>query len=608
MSLPDPVDGEKPSNPSRPETFISPMKRKLHDPHVTFEEYLHYAARTRIEEKTDLTIPETSILQQVFRRKSSPETEASATNGVTSTDTSEKVEKLSNSSGERQGDHEPGQRRRSSLLSRHSVITEAEWRNASRALRTASWGAGFYLITTDILGPYGVGFALGTLGWGPGVALYTVFAFMAGYSGYLLWQVYLGLDSYEYPLRNYGDLVYRTMGGPARHVVNVLQSIQLLLITGQVIIQNGQGISQTSKFRLCYVVCVVLFVIAGFFMGQVRTLRNFGVASMVAVGVNLLVIFISMGVMAHSPPNFAISVLGSAGSAVNPDTITPDAHGNFPPIIHYAGMPDSGNFVGAINGLMSGVFAYGGAMLFVEIMAEMRRPWDFIKAMWSAQFFIYSVYLIYGCYVYHFQGQYSFQISYMGLSIYGFQAACDMLVVISGLIAAGLYGNIGIKVLYNQVFMELLRAPPLSTKTGKYVFAAIVPIYWSVAFVVAGAIPDYFGFVSVIAAFCVVQFSYSFPPIIHLAYTMQKNSLRDGEGFDDTTGQTTRHDRGLKRLVRGFFADKWYINVWHIIHAGGALATAGLGAYAAIQGMIAAFKIPQVNSFTCTSPLDLSAA
>jgi len=27
---------------------------------------------------------------------------------------------------------------------------------------------GFYLITTDILGPYGVGFSMGTLGWGPG--------------------------------------------------------------------------------------------------------------------------------------------------------------------------------------------------------------------------------------------------------------------------------------------------------------------------------------------------------------------------------------------------------------------------------------------------------
>ena len=120
---------------------------------------------------------------------------------------------------------------------------------------------------------------------------------MAGYSGYLLWHVFMGLDSYEYPLRNYGDLAYRTLGSVARHVVNILQSIQLLLICSQVIIQNGQGISQTSKFRLCYAVCVILFVIAGFFIGQVRTLRSFGVFSMIAVGINLLVIFISMGVM-----------------------------------------------------------------------------------------------------------------------------------------------------------------------------------------------------------------------------------------------------------------------------------------------------------------------
>lgn len=28
--------------------------------------------------------------------------------------------------------------------------------------------SGFYLITTDILGPYGSGFAMGSLGWGPG--------------------------------------------------------------------------------------------------------------------------------------------------------------------------------------------------------------------------------------------------------------------------------------------------------------------------------------------------------------------------------------------------------------------------------------------------------
>lgn len=32
------------------------------------------------------------------------------------------------------------------------VVTEEEWKTSARALRTASWGTMFYIITTDILG------------------------------------------------------------------------------------------------------------------------------------------------------------------------------------------------------------------------------------------------------------------------------------------------------------------------------------------------------------------------------------------------------------------------------------------------------------------------
>lgn len=34
----------------------------------------------------------------------------------------------------------------------YGAIPDEEWRTAARALRTASWGTIFYLITTDILG------------------------------------------------------------------------------------------------------------------------------------------------------------------------------------------------------------------------------------------------------------------------------------------------------------------------------------------------------------------------------------------------------------------------------------------------------------------------
>lgn len=364
-------------------SYIRPQARLLHDPAITFEEYHYYARRTR-EEEEHLESPKLRWREIINRstNKTARETDAGADRKVSEVNFAIEQDRLQ--------------------------ITDEEWTNASRAMRTASSGAAFYLITTDILGPYGVGFAMGTLGWGPGIALYTVFGFMAGYSGYLIWHTFLGLDSYEFPCRNYGDLGFRTWGTTVRYVTNIMQALGLLLLLGQVTIQYGQNISQVSKFRLCYIVCPLLFVIAGFFMTQIRTLKNYGLVANFSVWLTVLTIFITMGVMANSPPNYAISVLGSAGGVVDPTTITPDAQGNYPPIVHYGGLP-AANLVGSINGLLSGVLAYAGAQLFVEFLAEMKRPRDFLKAMWGAQFFIYSVYLIYGCYVYHFQGQYAYQ-------------------------------------------------------------------------------------------------------------------------------------------------------------------------------------------------------
>lgn len=46
------------------------------------------------------------------------------------------------------------------------------------------------------------------------------------------------------------------------------------------------------------------------------------------------------------------------------------------------------------------MFSYGGAMIFPEFMAEMRRPRDFWKAAFCAQFFCYALYMTFGIYVY----------------------------------------------------------------------------------------------------------------------------------------------------------------------------------------------------------------
>lgn len=133
------------------------------------------------------------------------------------------------------------------------------------------------------------------MGYGPGVALYTVFGGFACYSGYLLWDIFLHLDSDRYPLLNFGDLFYRVYGRYARHFINVTQFLQMILMVSALILSNGQSISQVSKTKLCFVACLIVFMAAGMILGQIRTLQRFGWLANFAVWINLLIIFFWYG-------------------------------------------------------------------------------------------------------------------------------------------------------------------------------------------------------------------------------------------------------------------------------------------------------------------------
>jgi hypothetical protein len=174
-------------------------------------------------------------------------------------------------------------------------ITETEWETAQRATRTATWGSIFYLITTDILGPTNVPWAISQMGFGPGAALYTVFGIMAYYSGMQLWKIFIGLDSTRYPMRNYGDVAFRIFGSWARLGVNVLQSFQFFLNITLLIESNGQGLAQMAKGKsgngfLCFVVAEVIFMLLGFLFGQIRTLQRLSWLANIAIWLNVVVI------------------------------------------------------------------------------------------------------------------------------------------------------------------------------------------------------------------------------------------------------------------------------------------------------------------------------
>src|SRR6266480_4455390 len=53
--------------------------------------------------------------------------------------------------------------------------------------------------------------------------------------------------------------------------------------------------------------------------------------------------------------------------------------------------------------------------------------------------------MLYGLFMYGYQGQYVISPSYLGIGKYSLQTAGNVFAMVSAVIAAGLYGNIGIK-------------------------------------------------------------------------------------------------------------------------------------------------------------------
>lgn len=268
---------------------IKPQHRLLHDPNVTFEEYLFYAERTRAEE--DGKMPGTKprvTLKAIFV----PSANSGVVEGAAASGAWDAVTELNLS--------DPGVR---------AGISDEEWANASRALRTATAAACFYLITTDILGPFvsrshpplspffvdsgivstlkqghacwehllivrrlGSRICSGYNGVGRGIrplhSLWGVCRHVSAIcrrlcvqrrnrllvmkcsSGWLLWKVFMHVDSYQFPAKNYGDLAYRVYGKWFRWLVNFTQALQLLLSVGNIIISNGYAHSNLLDFSL----------------------------------------------------------------------------------------------------------------------------------------------------------------------------------------------------------------------------------------------------------------------------------------------------------------------------------------------------------------------
>lgn len=116
-------------------------------PGVTFEEYRHWAQVERAEEAEN---------NRIYVAERGPMTLGKLIKGRFSKGVHHENAKKAEREAALQGSAEKG----TAPVPKPGAPTEEEWKTAARALRTASWGTIFFLVTTDILGWSGFPYVL----------------------------------------------------------------------------------------------------------------------------------------------------------------------------------------------------------------------------------------------------------------------------------------------------------------------------------------------------------------------------------------------------------------------------------------------------------------
>lgn len=87
-----------------------------------------------------------------------------------------------------------------------------------------------------------------------------------------------------------------------------------------------------------------------------------------------------------------------------------------------------------------------------------------------------------------------------------------------------------------------LQQPPLMSRRGHLLWIPLVVVYWGLAFVIGSAIPSVGTLSGLVAATCIFQFTYTFPPALYLGYLMKVDAMNLDEPFSQPGIAPRQHD------------------------------------------------------------------
>ncbi|GJQ15736.1 hypothetical protein GpartN1_g7527.t1 [Galdieria partita] len=221
--------------------------------------------------------------------------------------------------------------------------------------------------------------AVQVLGYVPGSILLVYLGAVATYTGYL---IHIFCRNHK-QVRNYDEAAGVLFGRWGRELVFGGQIIFLICAMSSEIIPGGDAIGALSSQTLCASLSTLIFTAGGIVLSVPRTLRGVSVLSISSLVTLVGSTVICMVGVARQNVTYPGGLL-SSGKTLEAFTRP--------------------TFYNAIVAATDIIFAYAGHVAFVNFIRELVDPKLFLKALFWAQGFIISLYILVAIYFYSFAG------------------------------------------------------------------------------------------------------------------------------------------------------------------------------------------------------------
>eukprot|EP00051_Salpingoeca_urceolata_P028721 m.487943 g.487943 ORF g.487943 m.487943 type:complete len:472 (-) comp25381_c0_seq1:122-1537(-) len=368
--------------------------------------------------------------------------------------------------------------------------------------KTLEWYNASVMVVAIILGlgVLGLPWAFSTMGWILAFVILSLSTVGATYSGITITKLVHAIGQNQAAPKAYSELGQVCFGNKGRLVVG---GVQVVYLAGIIIaVQLTAATAFRQMVRGCGgSVCIVTanLVIAAMVLPvmQVKSLRE--VTWVAVLGVCMIIgpLIIYMTEIDH------------------PAKDTPTS----------AGFPDTSGFDPFANGLTTIIFAYQGQTIFPELIAQMPRPEDFSKAVYSSVLFMTFVYALVGSIGYSFLGSSAEYLQDYVDQRDGLKASTTVangMLIFHVLAGYVINGNV-----MNHKIHEALHKRGKTISHPKVAWAAVTGMTVAVSFVVANLIPFLQDLLSVLGATCGFALTFVFPASFALKYLGSQLSLVD---------------------------------------------------------------------------------